>query len=61
MNGFDWGDTKGNATDQECVLVLGRIDGEPANDLVDIGWDEPYKDAGPDAAHERLRRNRLVS
>ena len=56
-----WGDTKGKATDRDCVLVLARSDGSPATNNTDIQWDEPYKDGGPDAAHSRLRRSRLVS
>ena len=55
-----WGDTKGNATDQERVLVLGRNDGAPACDELDVSWDEPYKDAGPDEAHDRVRRRRVA-
>jgi site-specific DNA-methyltransferase (adenine-specific) len=50
-----WGETKGNATNRDCVLVLARNDGEPATDNPVIDRDEPYKDAGPDAAHHRLR------
>jgi DNA modification methylase len=53
-----WGETKGNATDRDCVLVLGRDDGEPRTDVADVQWIEPYKDAGPDAAHARFRRSR---
>lgn len=51
-----WGDTKGNATDRDCVLVLARDDGAPRTDIADVQWFEPYKDAGPDAAHARLRK-----
>lgn len=51
-----WGDTKGNATDRDCVLVLGQRSGSPRSARADIDWTEPYKDAGPDAAHERARR-----
>lgn len=51
-----WGDTKGKATDRDRVLVLARADGEPATDRSAIEWGEPYKDAGPDAAHARVRR-----
>jgi site-specific DNA-methyltransferase (adenine-specific) len=54
-----WGDTKGRATDQDCVLVLARKDGEPAIRSMDVEWDEPYKDSGPDAAHARVRARRL--
>lgn len=58
-----WGETKGKATDRDCALVLGHADGEPAVDNDEIGWDEPYKDGGPDAAHDQLRGgpNRLIS
>lgn len=49
-----WGETKGQATNRDCVLVLARADGEPQTDRPDVGWDEPYKDAGPDAAHDRV-------
>jgi SAM-dependent methyltransferase len=50
-----WGETKGNATNRDCVLVLAREEDEPKTDNAGIDWDEPYKDAGPDAAHNRLR------
>jgi site-specific DNA-methyltransferase (adenine-specific) len=56
-----WGDTKGRATDQDCVLVLARTDGDARAAAGDIGWEEPYKDGGPDAAHQRARRQRLAS
>jgi len=56
-----WGDTKGKATDRDCVLVLGRTDGDPATDNPEVDWDEPYKDGGPDAAHARLRQARAAS
>ena len=54
-----WGDTKGNATNRDCILVLARKDGRPEVDSPNIAWDEPYKDGGPDEAHARARgRNR---
>jgi site-specific DNA-methyltransferase (adenine-specific) len=56
-----WGDTKGNATDRDCILVLGRRDGRPTEIVGEIDWDEPYKDGGPDAAHNRSRLQRLAS
>jgi DNA modification methylase len=56
-----WGDTKGQATDQDCVLILARKDGEPAINSAEIDWDEPYKDGGPDAAHARANQRRLAS
>lgn len=51
-----WGDTKGQATDKDCVLVLARKGARVAELEVEIDWDEPYKDGGPDAAHDRLSR-----
>ena len=54
-----WGDTKGQATSRDCALVLTHIDGEPDLSAFDVDWDEPYKDGGPDAAHNRLRLSRL--
>jgi len=56
-----WGETKGRATEREGILVLSRDDGEPVTDDVHIGWDEAYKDGGPDAAHARLRSERRAS
>lgn len=56
-----WGDTKGQATNRDCALVLAHQDGDPDLSRTEIEWDEPYKDGGPDAAHERLRSLRLVS
>jgi site-specific DNA-methyltransferase (adenine-specific) len=56
-----WGETKGQATDLDCVLVLARADGDPRPAAATISWEEPYKDAGPDAAHAQLRRIRRVS
>jgi hypothetical protein len=54
-----WGETKGQATNRDCVLVLrrGRSESDSVNECVE--WDEPYKDGGPDAAHERARRYRI--
>jgi len=56
-----WGETKGRATERDCVLILARDDGEPAPAAEVVEWEEPYKDRGPDAAHARLRdlRNAL--
>jgi len=56
-----WGETKGQATNRDCALVLTHRDGDPDLSNVVIDWDEPYNDGGPDAAHERLRRARIVS
>ena len=50
-----WGDTKGHATNRDCALVLAHADGNPDVERTDVDWDEPWKDGGPDAAHERLR------
>lgn len=55
-----WGDTKGQATSRDCALVLTHIDGDPQYAASEVNWDEPYKDGGPDSAHERLRSIRLV-
>ena len=56
-----WGETKGRATNRDCALVLCRTDGEPDLSQTDVEWDEPYRDGGPDAAHERLRDMRIAS
>ena len=56
-----WGETKGGATNRDCALVLKRKGGTPFIAEYDISWEEPYKDAGPDAAHGRLRDLREAS
>lgn len=56
-----WGDTKGQATNRDCALVLAHADGAPDLSQTEIDWDEPYKDGGPDAAHERLRALKIAS
>jgi len=56
-----WGDTKGKATNRDCALVLAHTQGEPDLSRTAIDWGEPYKDGGPDAAHDRLRLLRLAS
>jgi site-specific DNA-methyltransferase (adenine-specific) len=56
-----WGETKGQATSRDCALVLARGDGNPVLDRTEVDWDEPWKDGGPDAAHERLRALRANS
>jgi hypothetical protein len=56
-----WGETKGHATNRDCALVLAHREGSPDLSRAEIDWDEPYKDGGPDAAHERLRNLRLSS
>jgi hypothetical protein len=56
-----WGETKGGATDRDCALILKRRDGHPFIANGEISWEEPYKDAGPDAAHSRLREMREAS
>jgi site-specific DNA-methyltransferase (adenine-specific) len=50
-----WGDTKGQATNRDCTLVLTHRDGAPEVGDATVSWDEPYRDAGPDAAHSRHR------
>jgi len=54
-----WGDTKGHATNRDCALILAHADGRPNVERTERDWDEPWKDGGPDAAHERLRTARL--
>jgi site-specific DNA-methyltransferase (adenine-specific) len=56
-----WGETKGEATNRDCALVLKRRGGDPYIADGEISWEEPYKDAGPDAAHSRLREIREAS
>jgi len=56
-----WGETKGQATNRDCALILTRNSGQPDLSHPDIDWDEPYKDGGPDAAHERLKRLKVAS
>jgi site-specific DNA-methyltransferase (adenine-specific) len=56
-----WGETKGQATSRDCALVMAHAEGTPDLSRVDVEWDEPYKDGGPDAAHERLKQLRLAS
>jgi len=51
-----WGDTRGRATECERLLVLTRDDANHEVQPKAVDWDEPYKDAGPDAAHARLRK-----
>ncbi|HVV77260.1 MAG TPA: DNA methyltransferase [Mycobacteriales bacterium] len=56
-----WGETKGKATDRDCALVLTHTGGDPDLTRTEVDWREAYKDAGPDAAHDRLRRKQLAS
>jgi site-specific DNA-methyltransferase (adenine-specific) len=49
-----WGEQRGRATERDCLLVLGRKDGSPRSPNLVINWVEPYKDAGPDIAHDRI-------
>jgi hypothetical protein len=55
-----WRETKGRATDQEGILILGREDAEQRLTNPEVDWDEPYKDGGPDAAHARMISGRAV-
>ena len=50
-----WGETKGQATDRDCVLVLSRKGAKLPDSSSETDWDEPYKDGGPDAAHTRAK------
>ncbi|WP_433385043.1 DNA methyltransferase [Actinoplanes sp. CA-142083] len=56
-----WGDTKGQATSRDCALVLARNDAPQPPRTKRVDWDEPYKDGGPDAAHQRANLIRLAS
>lgn len=51
-----WGETKGQATNRDCALVLAHADGKPDLTRDNVDWDEPWKDGGPDVAHKRLQR-----
>jgi hypothetical protein len=50
-----WGETKGQATNRDCVLVLSHRGAKLLDRLSEMDWDEPYKDGGPDAAHIRTK------
>jgi site-specific DNA-methyltransferase (adenine-specific) len=39
-----WGETKGEATNRDCALVLKRRGGDPFVSDGEISWEEPYKD-----------------
>jgi hypothetical protein len=56
-----WGETRGNATDRDCILLVSRQGAEPIVHAETVDWDEPYKDGGPDAVHRRMRDQRLAS
>lgn len=51
-----WGETRGQATDRDCILLLAHREADVPEIAGIVDWDEPYKDAGPDAAHARVRR-----
>ena len=53
-----WGESRGRATERECLLVLGRSDGLPRPSKRNIDWNEPYKDGGPDQAHSLTNSRR---
>lgn len=55
-----WGETKGQATNRDCALVLARKTGDPDLERP-VDWSEPYKDAGPDAAHDALEALKYLS
>lgn len=56
-----WGDTKGQATNRDCALVLSHPGANITAADRAINWDEPYKDSGPDAAHDRVEAIRYAS
>jgi SAM-dependent methyltransferase len=49
-----WGETRGQATDWERILVLGRSGSSRTASQTLVEWEEPYLGAGRDAAHRRL-------
>jgi SAM-dependent methyltransferase len=51
-----WGKTRGQATELDRILVLRRRGRHAPSPIRSVNWDEPYKDAGPDSAHELSRR-----
>lgn len=53
-----WGETRGQATDRDCVLVLSRQSGTASALPAIVDWSEPYKDAGPDEAHDIVRASK---
>jgi site-specific DNA-methyltransferase (adenine-specific) len=56
-----WGETKGQATNRDCALVLSHRGADVTAADGAINWDEPYKDSGPDAAHARVEAIRYAS
>lgn len=56
-----WGETKGQATNRDCALVLTHAEGRPCEATGGVLWDEPYKDGGPDAAHALVQEIRYAS
>ncbi|MEI8147677.1 MAG: DNA methyltransferase [Actinomycetes bacterium] len=53
-----WGETRGQATNRDCILILNRQGESPNISHSAINWEEPYRDAGPDAAHSRVQKRR---
>lgn len=49
-----WGETRGQATNRDCALILTKSKSDLSIPPDSIDWYEPYKDAGPDAAHARV-------
>jgi hypothetical protein len=39
-----WGETRGNATDRDCILIVTRQGAEPVIRDGEADWDEPYKE-----------------
>ncbi|MDI1288699.1 MAG: DNA methyltransferase [bacterium] len=54
-----WGETRGQATNRDCALVLAHRDASLDLERSEVHWEEPWKDGGPDAAHERVRGVRI--
>jgi hypothetical protein len=55
-----WGESRGEATTIDRLLILGRADGAARSPRGAPTWLEPYKDAGPDAAHALLNKQRKL-
>jgi hypothetical protein len=55
-----WGETRGQATEIDRILILRRKDGKDRNPA-SVSWEEPYKDGGPDAAHKLASRPSTTS
>ena len=53
-----WGETRGQATNCDKILIVGRMGRASRKPKAQISWEEPYLDGGTDAAHERIAQGR---